>query len=106
MQQRMHSATDIYGNRWRIEIGEPTGDIYCPHGHAVEIVNRRNYALNYVDDSARVTREMLKAWLNRHRYELRQYCLAHAPACEDCGAYRGESCAPYCSSAFTVGGAS
>lgn len=65
---------------YRLDVtGEPTADVICPHGKAIDQINHRNYALNYHDDPAVVTAADLDTWLAENRDNLEDYCMGHRP---------------------------
>lgn len=85
---------------WTVETGNPRGDIFCPHWHAVDMINKRDYSLNESEDTAKVTRADLVQWLADNRSHLVDFCYGHAD-CSDCGAAAGERCLTDCSTYWT-----
>lgn len=58
-------------------VGHPTADVICPHGHAIEHLNRRDYALDAAEDPAAVTLLDLADWLDEQADVLPEYCRGH-----------------------------
>lgn len=67
---------------WRLdELGGPTADVICPHGFAVDRLNRYDYALNRDQQTGRVSLDDLADWIDeRGPDELAAACAsAHRP---------------------------
>lgn len=65
-------------NGWTLDrVGVPTADIMCPHGHAVDMLNHYDYALNRDQQSYMVGRGDLVAWLQDNAANLAEYCAGH-----------------------------
>jgi len=59
-------------------IGDPTADVVCPHGHAVDHINRRDYSVTADQDPAQVTAADLVEWLADNAEVLADFCMGHA----------------------------
>lgn len=63
---------------WKLDsTGDVGADITCPHGHAVEYLNKRDFEYTREEDPNKVTRKDLTRWLKDHREELPEYCMGH-----------------------------
>lgn len=65
---------------WHLDrLGDPTADIVCPHGVAVEHLNCRDYSLNAGEQTYRITEAGLAEWLAENEPWLGDYCAGHTP---------------------------
>ena len=51
---------------WQVQIGAPSGDVYCPHNHPVDIINKWDYAVRFDEQTEQVTRADLIDWVKEN----------------------------------------
>ena len=59
---------------YRITTGGPMADVICPHGFAIDIINRYDYALGADMQTARIGTADLEEWLGDNARHLWEYC--------------------------------
>ena len=63
---------------WHLDrYGDPTADVICPHGHAVEHISRWDYSRSPAQQTYRLTEADLDHWLAENQPWLADYCAGH-----------------------------
>lgn len=63
---------------WHLDrLGDPTADVICPHGVAVDFINNWDYSLNADEQTYHITEADLDQWLTENQPWLGDHCAGH-----------------------------